>query len=129
MRNTPLAFTLPAFLFATGCAVTEPADNPSTSSVEGAATICDIAPIFCGAPPPVVQLSANAPSALTYATSSWSACTMTYVLPNGFSDSFPFPTNASGTAGAGRGVYYTLTCTESLPGLNIFAASASALVF
>ncbi|HEY0991881.1 MAG TPA: hypothetical protein VGD80_32745 [Kofleriaceae bacterium] len=133
MRNTPtLAFTLPAFLLAAGCALTEPteqADNPSTNSTEQAVQFCDIFPSLPCAPSPSVSSASNAPSSLTYATSGWSTCTMTYVLPNGFTDSFPFPTDASGTAGAGSGVRYTLSCSLLSGSITIISTAVTTLVF
>jgi hypothetical protein len=50
------------------------------------------------------------------------------VLPNGFTDSFPFPTDASGTAGAGSGVRYTLSCSLS-GSIAIVSTAVTTLVF
>src|SRR5262245_52808833 len=131
MRNTPtLAFTLPAFMFVAGCAVTEPAqaDNPSTDTVEQSLAFCDIFPQLPCPPSPSISSASNAPSSLTYATSGWSTCTMTYTLPNGFTDSFPFPTDASGTAGAGGGVLYTLSCSLVSGPTTIISTAVTTLV-
>ncbi|HEY0991880.1 MAG TPA: hypothetical protein VGD80_32740 [Kofleriaceae bacterium] len=140
MTNTTLAFTLPTILFAVGCAVTEPASgsepaDPDTSQVTSldtaAAQLCGVfqTPTACAQQPRVLSIASNAPSKLAYTTAGWSSCTMTYVLPNGFTDSFPFPTDASGTPDAGAGVRYTLRCTVSIAGLDFFSSSANTLVF
>jgi hypothetical protein len=50
---------------------------------------------------------------------------MTYSAPDGSGGSFPFPTNASATVGAGSGVLYVLTCTSNLGATPLFSATAS----
>jgi hypothetical protein len=135
-------------LFAAGCAMSDPAEGsgtahaqqsgePATSSVEQGVTICDLLVLLGGNPascPPspsgTISVVSTAPSSLTYATSGWSTCTMTYtVLATGFTDSFPWPTESSGTAGAGAGVRYTLSCSFGPGGLTLFSSSATTLVF
>jgi len=88
-------------------------------------------PTACpGAPPPSVWVTWCAPSTLCYGSTSVTDCTMWHWWPaDGAWQSFPWPPNESGVAGAGAGSYYHLACNMTLEGVTFWSGASATWVY